>query len=115
MRRRSSPSVRVFYPRLDREAVLRLLKDGIKRLDATLPLRRVILFGSYAKGTYTVASDVDVLVVYDGEPHPGAYSLTKRALNVPRLEPHLYTSAEYHARAATVDRMVEDGVVIFSR
>jgi hypothetical protein len=56
-----------------------------------------------------------VLIVYDGDPQPEAYSLTRRAFDVPRLEPHLYTTAEYQARAATVDRMVADGVVILSR
>ncbi len=94
---------------------MRALREGIERLDAALPIRRVVLFGSYAKGTHTVASDIDVLVVYDGEPRPAAYALTKRTLGIPRLEPHLYTTAEYEAVAATVDRMVEDGVVILSR
>jgi len=107
--------VRVFYPRLDREAVVRALREGIERLDAALPIRRVVLFGSYAKGTHTVASDIDVLVVYDGEPQSSAYAVTKRTLGIPRLEPHLYTTAEYEAAAATVERMTREGVVILSR
>ena len=38
--------------------------------------------------------------------------LTARALDIPRLEPHLYTEAEYEAARATVDRMVRDGVTL---
>jgi predicted nucleotidyltransferase len=72
-----------------------------------------MLFGSYAKGTYTVGSDVDLLVVYRGESRPDAYALVKRALSVPRLEPHLYTVAEYEAAASTVARMVRGGVTLF--
>lgn len=115
MRKRFSSSVRVFYPRLDRTSIVRALREGIERLEAALPIRRVVLFGSYAKGTYTVASDVDVLIVYQGEPRPDAYALTKRTLNIPRLEPHLYTDAEYQSVVATVERMVEGGVVLVSR
>ncbi len=115
MPRRSSSSVRVFYPRLDRAELLRTLKDGLARLEAVLPVRRVVLFGSYAKGTYTVASDVDLLVVYAGESRPDAYALTRRALNIPRLEPHLYTETEYAAAAPTLNRMLEGGIVLLAR
>lgn len=112
---RSSSSVRVFYPRLDRAELLRRLRAGVERLLAVLPLRRVVLFGSYAKGTYTVASDVDLLVVYGGDPRPDAYALVRQTLDIPRLEPHLYSETEYAATAATVDRMIAGGVVLFDR
>lgn len=115
MPQRSSGSVRVFYPRLDRAAVLRALQDGMERLRAALPILRVVLFGSYAKGTHTVASDVDLLVVYAGQSRPDAYARTKRALPLPGLEPHVYSEAEYAAVAPTVDRMVEDGVLVYPR
>ena len=32
----------------------------------------------------------------------GAYALTKQALKIQRLEPHLYTEAEYETARATV-------------
>ena len=111
---KSSSSVRVFYPRFDRAELVRALREGIERLATVLPLRRVVLFGSYAKGTHTVGSDVDLLLIYRGEPRADAYALTKRTLNIPRLEPHLYTEAEYEAARPTPDRMTEGGVVLFS-
>ena len=40
----------------------------------------------------------------------GAYALTKQALKIQRLEPHLYTEAEYETARATVDRMVRVGI-----
>ena len=86
-----------------------MLRERLGRLESELPLVKVVLFGSYARGTYTVGSDVDLLVVYRGGPRPDAYALTKRALKIPRLEPHLYTEAEYEAARATVDHMVRDG------
>jgi predicted nucleotidyltransferase len=112
MRKTSTSSVRIFYPRFDTAWLVRALRARIERLGALLPLRRVVLFGSYATGRYTVGSDVDLLVVYQGEPRPDAYALVKRTLNIPGLEPHLYTEAECEALASTVARMVETGVEI---
>lgn len=109
---RSSGSVRIFYPALDRAELIRILRERLGRLASDLPIVRVILFGSYARGTYTVGSDVDLLVIYRGEPRPDAYALTKRALAVPRLEPHLYTETEYEAARTIVEQMVRGGVTL---
>ena len=113
MRTKSSGSVRIFYPAFDKAELLRTLRERLGHLESKLPLVRVVLFGSYARGTHTVGSDVDVLVVYRGEPRPDAYALTKRALAIPRLEPHLYTEAEYEGARTPVAKMVRGGVTIF--
>lgn len=110
---RSSRSVRVFYPTRDRDQLVQTLRERIERLRTVLPLRRVVLFGSYARRTQTVASDIDLLVVYRGEPRADAYALTWRTLDVRGLEPHLYAEAEYEAVAATVSRMIEGGLELF--
>lgn len=110
---RSSGSVRIFYPAFDRAGLVRALQARLDRLGAALPLVRVVLFGSWARGTHTVASDVDLLVVYRGTPRPDAFALVKRALGLPRLEPHLYSEEEYTAARPTVDRMTRGGVTLF--
>ena len=89
-----------------------MLREGVERLAVVLPVQRAVLFGSYAKGNYTVASDVDLLVVYRGQARDDAYAVTKRTLNIPELEPHLYTEAEYEALAPTLERMTAGGVVL---
>ena len=106
------PRVRIFYPAFDRAELVRRLGSGIERLDAVLPLVKVVLFGSWARGTHTVASDVDLLVVYRGPARSDAYALVKRVLAVPRLEPHAYSDAEYAMARATVDRMIQGGVTL---
>ena len=55
--------MRVFFPKFDRAELIRQLKERMTDLDQKLRLLRVVLFGSYAHGNYTVASDVDLLVV----------------------------------------------------
>ena len=115
MRRGSCSSVRIFYPSFDRQKVVEALSAKLPELARKLPLVRVVLFGSYAKGNYTVASDVDLLVVYSGQRREDAFATVKKALRVPRLEPHVYTESEYEAMRQSLDRMAEGGVVLFPR
>lgn len=110
MLRGSSSSVRVFYPPFDREQLLVLLRRRIKGLQGILPLKRVVLFGSYARGKQTVASDIDLLVIYAGEPQENAYALVKRILNIRRLEPHVYAEEEVAQMKPTLERMLEDSI-----
>ncbi len=113
MPRESSTSVKVFYPKYNTEAVVGQLKAGIEKLKEVLPLKLVVLFGSYARGNYTVASDIDLLVVYRGERREDAYALTKRILDIPRLEPHIYSEKEYQQIEKTFAKMTRGGVVIY--
>lgn len=112
MLKRSSGSVKIFYPPFRREELVILLRQRIDALRTRLPLQRVVLFGSYAKNRQTVASDIDLLVVYTGGPRDDAYALVKRTLNIRRLEPHVYSEAEYLRLKDTIDKMVQDGISI---
>ncbi|MEW6718215.1 MAG: nucleotidyltransferase domain-containing protein [Chloroflexota bacterium] len=78
-----------------------------------LPLKRVWLFGSWAKGRATVFSDIDLLVVYSDPPREDAYSLAKSILKIRGLEPHLYTEEQAEALKKTVKRMTEGGIVLY--
>jgi len=114
MRKESSSSVRIFYPRFSREELILKLKDKLGDLARELPLRLVVLFGSYAQGKYTVASDVDILVVYKGEERGDAFRIVKRSLDIPLLEPHVYSEDQYGRLKEGIDRMTADGVTLFS-
>jgi len=113
MRKRSSSSVKVFYPRLSGEEVVKLLRERLLKVAEELPLLKAVLFGSYAKGNYTVASDIDLLLVYAGPHRDDAYAVVKRALALPRLEVHAYTEEEYRRLGKTVRRMEEGGIVVY--
>lgn len=109
MPKKSTGSVRIFYPPFDGQGVEHLLRRLLPALDARLPLVKVVLFGSYARGNYTVASDVDLLVVYAGPPRSDAFGLVKVCLAVPRLEPHVYAEEEYRRHVGVLARMTEGG------
>lgn len=112
MQRESSSSVRIFYPRISREDLIEQLKAKLPDLTKELPLFLAVLFGSYAKGNYTVASDVDILVVHKGEERTDAFAKVKKALDIPLLQPHVYSEREYEALKETLGRMTAGGVVL---
>ena len=113
--KRLSGSVRIFYPEFDRERLIQILRERVKDLETKLPLDRVVLFGSYPKNRYTVGSDIDLLIVYDGKTRQDAYTLTKKTIDILRLEPHLFTVQEYEILKPTLDKMTEKGILLFSR
>ncbi|MBM4333895.1 MAG: nucleotidyltransferase domain-containing protein [Deltaproteobacteria bacterium] len=115
MRQESSSFVRIFYPKFDKEELIQNLKPKIKNLAMELPLSKVVLFGSYAQGRYTVASDVDILVVYRGKERRDSFAQVKKSLDIPLLEPHVYSEGEYDKLKESIERMIADGVVLFAQ
>jgi predicted nucleotidyltransferase len=109
----SSSSVQVFYPQLSSEQVVARLRESVPGLLRLLPLVGVDLFGSYAAGSYTVASDVDLLVVHKGEPRPDAYRLVRQAMRLPRLDPHVYTEHDAEAAKDRLGAMLQRSVPIY--
>jgi uncharacterized protein len=113
MHRKASRSVHVFFPRHTREEISYHIRSSLNTLKKQIALKRVVLFGSYARGNHTVASDIDVLVVYKGSAREDAYALCKKTIDLPGLEPHVYSEDEYEEMKQTLARMVEGGVVLF--
>jgi uncharacterized protein len=95
MRQRSSNIVKISYPKFSRDELVSLLNQRSKKLSKILPLVCVVLFGSYAKKRQTAASDIDVLVVYEDPKKENDYSIVWDALNIPMLEPHVFSLSEY--------------------
>ena len=112
MPRTLSSSVKVFYPKHNREEIIEAIKAALPKLQGQLPLKLVALFGSYAKGNYTVASDIDVLIVYNGHEREDVYALCKRTLGIPRLEPHVYSMREYHESRQTKNHMIKNSIIL---
>jgi len=115
MPKKSLSSVQVFYPKYNREEIVQKITASLAYLKEQLPLLLVVLFGSYARGNYTVASDVDLLVIYRGAEKREAYALVKKTLRIPRLEPHVYSQGEYEKMKDTIKRMVSEGIILYQR
>lgn len=108
----SSGSVRIFSPPYDRAELIGRLRARLRDLDAVLPLRRAILFGSWAIRRATAFSDIDLLIIYAGPAREDAYRLVRQTIGLRGLEPHLYSEEEARALGPTVERMTRDGVAL---
>ncbi|MBI2849953.1 MAG: nucleotidyltransferase domain-containing protein [Chloroflexi bacterium] len=65
MLKQSSGSVEVFW--LDRKATIQAVKRAARRLASARPeIKRIVLFGSLARGDAVPGSDADLLIVLDG-------------------------------------------------
>lgn len=113
MQRRFSSSVQVFYPRLNKEMVIEHIENKMHELKKSLPVCLVVLFGSYAKGNYSVLSDIDLLVVYRGEEREDAYKKVKKIIDLSGLEPHVYTVEEYMSMKENIEKMIKDSYLIY--
>jgi predicted nucleotidyltransferase len=105
--------VRVVWPSFNRQELIDLLRSGVAELAPELPLRRVVLFGSWAKGRATAYSDVDLLVIYAGPNRKDAFSTVLRHVRVRGLEPHVYTEEEAASISDTLESMTRDAVTIY--
>lgn len=114
MQKKSSSSVQVFYPRLNKKMVIEHLEKKVHELKNALPVCMVVLFGSYAKGNYDVSSDIDLLVVYRGEEREDAYKKVKKNIDLSGIELHVYTAKEYVSMKENIEKMIKDGYLIYS-
>jgi len=115
MQKKYSNSVQVFYQRFDRKELIRIIKDRLDKLKGELPISLIVLFGSYAKDSYTTASDIDLLVVYEGQKREDAYAKVKKTIEISGIEPHIYTEGEYTKMKEVIEKMIKNGVILFSK
>jgi len=117
MQRKSSSSVRIYWPEFSREELLRLLTERVGMLREKLPVRLISLFGSYAKSRQTAASDIDLLVVYDGPKRDDDYKLVWETLRISCLQLHIYTAEELGMLVESGSRFpkeaIEKGITVF--
>jgi len=77
----------------------------LRQLVGTHGIERIILFGSFARGTQTPDSDVDLIVIIRSDlrfldRYIELLPLLHKALRPHAVEPLIYTAAEYEALRA---------------
>ena len=113
MPKKSLSTVKIFYPRYSQVELPVLLRKRILGLAAVLPLKRVVLFGSWAKGKATAFSDIDLLVVYQDPPQEDAYNLVWKHMDLHGLQSHVYSQQEAEQHKTMLERMTKDGISLF--
>jgi predicted nucleotidyltransferase len=99
-----------------------LVERTIQRLIRAFAPEKILVFGSYAKGTNHAASDVDLLVVADLEGDPAAHQRRARQLAAdcfPRVDVVFCTREELAGAASAASpfllSILESAVTVFAR
>lgn len=80
---------------MDKEQAIEMARRYKNALEEKLPLKALYLYGSYSKGTYTSASDIDIAVVVESlnddyfADTPVLWKLKRKICNL--IEPVLLT------------------------
>jgi uncharacterized protein len=99
------------------QEVLSVATDYINKLKKQIPIEKVILFGSFAKGTNTVDSDVNIAVfspAFESMSRvDGITFLLMQALGYKiDIQPQPYTMKDYREHIGLVDEILNTGVEI---
>ncbi len=97
--------------------VLNLANEYITKLRTQIPIAKVILFGSYSKGTYTKDSDIDLAIFSSAFQKmsriDGTTYLLMQALEYKMdIQPQPYTMEDYNQHLGIVDDIIKTGIEI---
>lgn len=112
MRRRSPDSVKIRYPRYDRDQLVIILRKRFSYIAKKYKIKRVILFGSYASNKYTASSDIDLLIIHESSDE-NLYKKIRVDLDIRGIELHIYTQEEYKMHKYIIDKMIKHGITIY--
>jgi predicted nucleotidyltransferase len=116
MEEESSDSVKIYYPRFDRKKVVEYLRTKLPELKEKIPLVKLILFGSYAKNRHTAASDIDLLIIYNGNKLKDDYHIVWDILQLPEVQLHIYTLDEFEklkSSGNSFPKEAEKGIILY--
>ena len=99
------------------QAVMDIVKAFVFKVGKEIPIKKAVVFGSYANGTFDDGSDVDVAIFSDYFEHQSrvegiTYLLIQAMEYNIDLEPIAFTNREYEQRLGIVDEIIRSGVEV---
>jgi len=102
----------------EREVVNITVSDIVQMITPiikTSPVKRVILYGSYAKGTNTPKSDVDLIIDSNGELKGiDFFVLSAEIAKALPIKSDIFEYREIKPNSAMYNEIAKDGVVIYA-
>ena len=97
------------------QSVQKIIQEYIEALGKQIPIKKAILFGSYAKGNTNQYSDVDIAIFSDYFKDmsrvDGIYFLLLSAMDYDMdIEPQPFTMDEYDQPAGLVAEILKTGI-----
>ena len=101
---------------MDKKTVIKRVKKYADTVKKNFPVKKIILYGSYAKGTHREDSDIDVAVILESVDDDFLKSETKlfrlkRDID-PRIEPILLE--EKNDKSGFLEEILKIGEIIYS-
>jgi len=103
-----------------KEKIEKLVKKHLEKIKGKIDLKLAIIFGSYAKNTYTWGSDIDLLLIAEKLPkRPLERSQTLTDPNFPiQIQPLAYTPQEFQKMIKEnhplINEVVNNGKIIYT-
>ena len=102
------------------QSVQKIIEEYISELGKQIPIQKVILFGSYAKGTTHKYSDIDIAIFSDYFKDmsrvDGIHYLLLSAMDYDMdIEPQPFTMDEYYEPAGLVEEILKTGIEVRGR
>lgn len=104
---------------IEKKVIAKEIKSFYHLVKTAYPVKKVILYGSYAKGTATKDSDIDVGVVIDLPEHVNKVTVTANLFHMARkvdvhIEPLCILWSEYknRERGSILSEIIKTGVEV---
>jgi len=99
------------------QAIKDTIKDYVKHIEGQIPVRKAIVFGSFAKGQFDEQSDIDLAIFSDhfasmSRVEGTTYLLTQALHFEGDLEPIAFTETEFEERLGIVDEIIRTGIEV---
>lgn len=99
-----------------RERIEEIAREYGRLVKEELGVKNIYLYGSYAKGTYTSDSDIDIAVVGDnftGDPIEDTLMLMKIRRKIDnRIEPRPFKSCDFNSSNPLAKEIIDTGIMI---
>ena len=90
------------------------IKSIIIPLVESYPVRRVILFGSYARGDATAHSDIDLLIDSENKLNGfDFFGIAGRIIKKMPVKTDVFEAGEIEASSKLSNNIIRDGVIIY--
>ncbi len=97
---------------MDRTDVINIAKEYVSAIKINFDCRQVFLFGSYAKGTNSEESDIDIAVVLGEFENPFEIQLElmrlRRSIDS-RIEPHPFRERDFNSSNPVAFEIMQHG------
>ncbi len=99
-----------------RERIEEIAREYGRLVKEELGVKNIYLYGSYAKGTYTSDSDIDIAVVGDnftGDPIEDTLMLMKIRRKIDnRIEPRPFKTCDFNSSNPLAKEIIDTGIMI---